>query len=190
MEKHLLEPFVPQNMKVLMLGSFPPKKEKWTMDFYYPNFQNDMWRIFGLAFFDDKEYFLDYSQKKFDQQKIMEFLISKNIGVSDSAQAVIRLKDNASDKDLQVVDILDFENILSKNPTCDTLISTGEKSADIIREYFELEESPKIGECIEFSHKDKTVYWYRVPSSSRAYPKSIEYKSEIYSAVFKNIFKK
>ncbi len=187
MEKHSLKPFIPDGIKILMLGSFPPKKEKWTMEFYYPNFTNDMWRIFGLVFFDDKGYFLDSSRKKFDKQKIIEFLSTKNIGISDSAQGVIRQKDNASDKFLQVVEVLDFENILSKNPTCDTLISTGEKSAEIIREYFELDKLPKMGECVEFAYKDKIMYFYRVPSSSRAYPKSIEYKSEIYKSVFKEI---
>lgn len=27
------------------------------MRFYYPNFQNDMWRIFGWLFFADKHHF-------------------------------------------------------------------------------------------------------------------------------------
>ena len=31
-----------------MLGSFPPQQKRWSMAFFYPNFQNDMWRIFGL----------------------------------------------------------------------------------------------------------------------------------------------
>ena len=49
-ETHPLAPFLPVNAKLLMLGSFPPPKERWKMDFYYPNYQNDMWRIFGLIF--------------------------------------------------------------------------------------------------------------------------------------------
>ena len=48
-EIHPLEPFFPQGARLLMMGSFPPKRERWKMDFYYPNFQNDMWRIFGLV---------------------------------------------------------------------------------------------------------------------------------------------
>lgn len=41
-EIHPLEPFFPQGARLLMMGSFPPKRERWKMDFYYPNFQNDM----------------------------------------------------------------------------------------------------------------------------------------------------
>ena len=55
-EEHPLEPFLPANAKLLMLGSFPPQKKRWSMDFFYPNLQNDMWRIFGLIFFDNKEH--------------------------------------------------------------------------------------------------------------------------------------
>lgn len=56
-EHHPLEPFLPENAVLLMLGSFPPQKKRWSMDFFYPNLQNDMWRIFGFIFFDDKDYF-------------------------------------------------------------------------------------------------------------------------------------
>ena len=49
-EHHPLEPFLPENAVLLMLGSFPPQKKRWSMDFFYPNLQNDMWRIFGFIF--------------------------------------------------------------------------------------------------------------------------------------------
>ena len=45
LEQHPLEPFLPENAWLLMLGSFPPSKKRWSMDFFYPNFINDMWRI-------------------------------------------------------------------------------------------------------------------------------------------------
>ena len=57
-EQHPLEPFLPTNAKLLMLGSFPPQRKRWSMEFYYPNWNNDMWRIVGLIFFVDKEHFV------------------------------------------------------------------------------------------------------------------------------------
>ena len=59
-ENHPLEPFLPANARLLMLGSFPPQKKRWSMDFYYPNLNNDMWRIVGLLFFNNKDYFLNF----------------------------------------------------------------------------------------------------------------------------------
>jgi hypothetical protein len=38
-EEHPLEPFLPVNAKLLMLGSFPPQKKRWSMEFFYPNLQ-------------------------------------------------------------------------------------------------------------------------------------------------------
>ena len=43
-ERHPLEPFLPQNARILMLGSFPPPKARWSMEFFYPNWINDMWQ--------------------------------------------------------------------------------------------------------------------------------------------------
>ena len=36
-EQHPFEPFLPDGAVVLMLGTFPPKPERWSMEFYYPN---------------------------------------------------------------------------------------------------------------------------------------------------------
>ena len=57
-----------------MLGSFPPAKKRWSMDFFYPNFTNDMWRIMGLVFFGDKDHFVDQEQKTFRKECIIDFL--------------------------------------------------------------------------------------------------------------------
>ena len=34
-ERHPLQPFLPANAKVLFLGSFPPPKKRWCMEFFY-----------------------------------------------------------------------------------------------------------------------------------------------------------
>lgn len=39
-EKHPWKPFAPANAKILFLGSFPPPRTRWSMDFYYPNITN------------------------------------------------------------------------------------------------------------------------------------------------------
>ena len=89
-ETHPLQPFLPENAKLLMLGSFPPPRTRWKMDFYYPNYQNDMWKIFGLVFFQNKEYFLDLATKNFKEQLIRDFLTEKGIAIFDTAYQVIR----------------------------------------------------------------------------------------------------
>ena len=73
LESHPLKPFLPQSAKVLMLGSFPPQQKRWSMDFFYPNFQNDMWRIMGMVFFADKNIFVDGPNKCFRKEAVTRF---------------------------------------------------------------------------------------------------------------------
>ena len=178
-EEHPLEPFLPAEARLLMLGSFPPQKKRWSMDFFYPNLQNDMWRIFGLIFFKDKEHFLLPDKKAFNKEHLIEFLTEKGIALYDTATSVRRLKDNASDKFLEVVEPTDIRLLLKQLPQCQAIVTTGQKATDIIRSQMEVEE-PKVGESCPFELEDRTLRLYRMPSSSRAYPLSIEKKSSAY----------
>ena len=127
-EKHPLKPFLPANAKLLMLGSFPPPKTRWKMDFYYPNFQNDMWKIFGLCFFQDKNYFLNIEQKTFKEQQIRTFLNERGIAIFDTAYEVIRQKGNASDKFLHIINPTNVQHLLEKMPECHSVMTTGDKA--------------------------------------------------------------
>ena len=178
-EEHPLEPFLPGNATLLMLGSFPPQKKRWSMDFFYPNLQNDMWRIFGLLFFDDKEHFLLPGKKAFNKEYLIEFLTEKGIALYDTATSVRRLQDNASDKFLEVVEPTDIRLLLKQLPRCQAIVTTGQKATDIIRNQIEVSE-PKVGESCPFTFEDRTMRLYRMPSSSRAYPMAIEKKATAY----------
>ena len=68
-ERHPLEPFLPAHAQLLMLGSFPPKRIRWSMDFFYPNLQNDMWRIVGYLASGDRNHFLASGGKAFDRER-------------------------------------------------------------------------------------------------------------------------
>ena len=109
-ELHPLGFFLPENTRLLMLGSFPPPKARWSMDFYYPNIQNDMWRILGLIFYGNKDAFLR-DKKAFSEEKAKAFCREKGIGIGDTAMEVIRLKANASDKFLEVVRPIDPQKV-------------------------------------------------------------------------------
>lgn len=183
LEVHPLLPFIPDKSKILMLGSFPPQVKRWSMDFFYPNLNNDMWRIFGIIFFDDKNFFLDTNLNVFDREKIIDFLSKKGIALYDTATVVQRLKNNASDKFLNVVTPTNIKKILDSIPSCHTIATTGQKATEILCEQFAVI-APKIGEFQEVSYNDRTLSFYRMPSSSRAYPMKIEQKAGIYKRMF------
>lgn len=187
-EYHPLAPFLPAQAKVLLLGSFPPPKLRWRMDFYYPNYNNDMWRIMGLIFYQDKDYFIDVSNKTFKLELIQQFLFQYGIAISDTALSIIRLQDNASDKFLQVVEMQKIEKLLLQLPDCQTIITTGEKATEMMLEKYASElKLPKIGESISLQITERDIQLYRLPSSSRAYPLKLEKKAEYYQQVFRQL---
>lgn len=90
-ELHPLEPFLPVGARLLMLGSFAAAGA--VVDgLFYPNLQNDMWRIVGLVFFGDKGYFLTPDAKRFDKERIVRFCEEKGLALYDTAEEIIRLK--------------------------------------------------------------------------------------------------
>ncbi|MCS2886731.1 uracil-DNA glycosylase family protein [Bacteroides fragilis] len=185
-ENHPLEPFLPANARLLMLGSFPPQKKRWSMDFYYPNLNNDMWRIVGLLFFNNKDYFLNETRKAFCRERIISFLNDKGIALFDTASAIRRLQDNASDKFPEVVQPTDISRLLGQLPECKAIVTTGQKATDTLRAQFEVEE-PKVGDFSEFVFDGRPMRLYRMPSSSRAYPLALDKKAAAYRTMYQDL---
>ena len=177
-ERHPLQPFLPANAQLLMLGSFPPPKERWCMNFFYPNPQNDMWRIMGHIFFGDKTHF--EGQKVFNRDEIASFCEAKGIAIFDTAQAVIRLQGNAA------VEPTDIAALLQQIPLCHDICCTGGKAAQTLAETLHCV-LPKVGEFIETSFAGRTIRFWRMPSSSRAYPLSLDKKAAAYRQMFETI---
>lgn len=207
-EEHPLEPFLPVNAKVLFLGSFPPPKARWSMEFFYPNWINDFWRIQGLIHFGDKTHFevkmhfeqtptpplegelsdasqMEKAVKRFDKERIVKFCQEKGIALFDTARKVRRQKDNADDNFLEIVEGTDVFALLSQMPECRTIVTTGGKASEELQAYFESHglkvQIPKVGEFVE---TESSIRWWRMPSSSRAYPMKLEKKAEFYRRVF------
>ena len=185
-EDHPLEPFLPTNTQLLMLGSFPPQKKRWSMDFYYPNLNNDMWRIMGILFYDNKTHFLNEDEKSFCKERIVDFLNEKGIALYDTATSIRRLQDNASDKFLEIVTPTNISAMLQSLPKCKALITTGQKATDTLREQLHVDE-PKVGDFTEFIFEGRAIRLYRMPSSSRAYPLALDKKAAFYRILFQDL---
>jgi G:T/U mismatch-specific DNA glycosylase len=184
-ETHPLPPFAPQNARLLMLGSFPPPRERWKMDFYYPNIQNDMWRIFGLVFFDDREHFVSADSKGFREAAIRDFLTEKGIAISDTAHRIRRLQGNAADKSLQILEPLDLAALLTRLPRCHAILTTGELATHTLLALLPPDAvAPAIGRPGHARFNERELRLYRLPSSSRAYPLVLAKKAESYRACF------
>lgn len=160
------------------------------MDFFYPNFQNDMWRIFGLIFFNDKEHFFNKENKTIDKEGIQEMLMKYKIGIGETATEVIRTKDNASDKFLEIVTPVNLTRLFTKAPDLEIIVTTGEKAASVISSLTNMD-IPKMGErvkcraCLDDGTEKEFIHW-RCPSTSRAYPMPLEKKMAYYKEMLQS----
>lgn len=185
-ENHPLQPFYLPKACLLLLGVFPPPRNRWSMDFYYPNFQNDMWRIFGWVFFGDSEWFVVKGERRFCRERIEAFLCERGIALGDAALRVVRQRGNASDRFLNVVEPFDLKGALQAMPQCKTIAVTGEKACDTLLTLIDCAK-PVVGVGENFCFAGRTMRLYRLPSSSRAYPKPLTEKAAVYRAVFEEI---
>lgn len=189
-EHHPLRPFLPQNAKVLFLGSFPPQKKRWSIDFFYPNYINDHWRLCGQIFYDNKNYFVDTARKTFKLNLIKDFLYDKGIAYYDTATVVRRLKDNASDKFLEIVTPTNIPALIALIGDLRAIATTGELATQTICCALQIDEVPKVGCYTEIKSlsrqktRDVPIYLYRLPSSSRAYPLAFDKKVEAYKRMY------
>ena len=183
-EYHPLLPFLPENARVLFLGSFPPQRKRWCIDFYYPNFINDHWRIEGAVFFGDRNHFVDLEAKCFKLEKIVAFCQQQGLAFFDTATAVRRLQDNASDKFLEVVEPSDVRALIARLPSLRAVVTTGEKASETVCASLSIPMVPKVNTSVPipeaYNHEDNQIVLWRLPSSSRAYPLAFDKKVEAY----------
>ena len=173
------------------------------MDFYYPNFINDHWRIEGQIFYGDKNHFVDLEAKRFRIDEIVAFCEEKGLAFFDTSTAIRRLQDNASDKFLEVVEPTDIPALLKRLPHLRAIVTTGEKATETICRTMGITDVPKVNTYVEITNTDGTdetdklentnltnltnggsLILYRLPSSSRAYPLSFDKKVEAYRQFF------
>lgn len=180
-------PFLPKKATVMMMGTFPPAAEKRAMEFHYPNFQNDMWRVYGLIFFNDKDHFRKGDEKAFDPEKIKAFLDQKGIASCPTVYKAIREHGNASDAFLEVVEPVNLKEVLGQVPDVAHICTTGGKATEILLGLLpEKVKLPKTNETINFVYNGRQLSLTRLPSTSRAYPLSLVKKAEAYENFFKS----
>ena len=182
-ERHPWLPYIPKGARYLFLGTFPPQEHRWSMPFYYPNRTNDFWRIMGLIFCEDRYALWDNEQNRFNLDAIKLLLNREGIALWDMGIAVRRLKGNASDKYLEIVQPINLESLLNAHPSITQVITTGEKATGIIAAQAGID-IPVIGVPVNCQVGSHHITLWRMPSSSRAYPLALEKKAEAYKKIF------
>ncbi|MDE6217763.1 MAG: uracil-DNA glycosylase family protein [Muribaculaceae bacterium] len=180
LETHPWPPYIPDGAKVLIMGTFPPQEKRWAMNFYYPNKTNDFWKIMGIIFHSDPNALYDPESGRYNLEKIKALLDANHIALHDTGHIVRRLKGNASDKFLEIVEPTDIRKLLDRMPECNTIATTGEKAARVVADLTGTD-VPAMGRMV--TSPDGLRIW-RMPSTSRAYPLKAELKAAHYAEMF------
>ena len=196
-ETHPFGAVLPNNATIMMMGTFPPTEDKWGMAFHYPNFYNDMWRIYGRVFFEDADHFRQGEEKAFDPEKIIAFMKERGIASCPTVKKAIREQGNAADKHLTIVEPVDLKEILAQVPKVHTIFTTGGKATEILMQLLEQEQGnslpkskwPKTNQQMSYPYAGRDLTLYRLPSTSRAYPLSLDKKVEAYRNFFQSVGK-
>ena len=187
-ETHPFEPFLPKNARLLMLGTFPPAPKRWCMEWYYPNFSNDMWRIFGHIFFADKLHFVNQEQKTYRLTELRSFLERLGVALFDTCLRIRRITGTASDKDLEVIEEADLDGMLRALPDCRAVVTAGQLATKIFTKHYGIDtKGMRMGDYRTFDFENRTRRLYRMPSSSRAYPMRTELKAEYYQQMLNDL---
>lgn len=183
-EEHPLKPFLPDGARVLFLGSFPPPRKRWSMEFFYPNWLNDFWRIMGLIFLGDKRALEEPGAKRFRLERVVRLAREHGLAFYDTARKVCRTKDNASDQFLEIQEPTDVASLLGRIPSCHQVVTTGGKASEELLGQTDAQAVPAVGACVPCHIGGREMLWWRMPSTSRAYPMKIERKAEHYQSIF------
>ncbi|BCD60157.1 MULTISPECIES: DNA-deoxyinosine glycosylase [unclassified Nitratiruptor] len=140
-EIHPFEPFIDNESKVLILGSFP-SFASFENGFYYGHLQNQFWKIIAAVF---KQKVPDTLEEK------KEFLKRHHIALWDMVKGCKR--ENSLDSSLSSIEVNDIEKILETYPNIQAIFFTGRKSQQLFEKHFSFLNIPR----------------YYLPSPSPAY---------------------
>ena len=136
-----------------------------------------------MVFYGNRDHFWNEAERRFRQADIERMLTERRIALWDTGMAVRRLRDNASDKFLEIVEEIELERLLAEYATIEAVVTTGEKATTVVAGQMGVA-VPPIGRPVSAVMAGRSVALWRMPSSSRAYPLSLDKKAAAYRAMF------
>jgi len=191
LEAHPWDPYIPENADKLILGTFPTAEANRKTDFYYPNPNNDFWRI--LAELCQVELVCFEGDAAVEERKLI--LKTLNLGIADVGYRVFRQGDGSNDNQLFPIEFTDIFRVVDKYPKLKTLIITSSSDINSVLGWFMLYcELNKIRLAVptgtlpkttSLIHNEKTISIKIISSPSRRSPIKGERLIEMYRFAIK-----
>ncbi len=119
-EEHPFKYFIPCNSRLLIVGTFPPARSKWSYPFFYPNKQNLFWPVMARLAKRELVHFSGSAAVE-ERKQLLEML---NLAITDMGYSIER-KDNSSlDENLIAIRYMDIFKLLDEHPSINKIIFT------------------------------------------------------------------
>lgn len=119
-EEHPWRFYIPENCRVLVIGTFPPTTKNWSFPFFYPNKRNRFWNIMeALAASPLSSY--EGELAVVERKKLLDQL---KVGVTDMGAIVLRADNSSLDEKLTQHTFTDIIHLLETHPSIERLLFT------------------------------------------------------------------
>lgn len=120
--EHHLDWYYPiENMRTLILGTFPPHKDKWDYPFYYPNKANNFWKVLANIAGTTLNYHSGEAAV-LERKALMQNL---RVGVQNLGLVVERRGKGALDKDISILEYQDLIGIITTSESLNKIFLPG-----------------------------------------------------------------
>ena len=147
-ETHPLQPFLPAGARLCSCWAVSRQAGTVVDGVFLPQFPERHVADRGDGLLRDLDRFVVPGSRRFDRERIVAFCRERGIALYDTAAEVIRTRDNASDKFLEVVRPVDPAELLGRLPACRAVAVTGQRAADTFAGAVGCVQPP-VGGCVE-----------------------------------------
>lgn len=164
-------------MKTLILGNFPPHRKRWDYEFFYPNKQNNFWKVLAEINGSPLNHMTGNAAVE-ERKHLMQVL---KTGVLNIAHKVRRKGASARDTDIEILEYNDVIGFIEKHPELEIIIiagysaknSTAKKFMEYLAKHkIKFKAPPEITAGAQFPLyvKNRTIKCVIVNSTSTAFP--------------------
>ena len=108
-------------MRALILGTFPPHKEKRHYEFYYPNNQNRFWKV--MAEIANTKLSQNKGPQAVEERK--RLMTQLKVGVQNIGKTILRDGVSSADNHIEITESQDILGIINENDSLQAILLTG-----------------------------------------------------------------
>ena len=116
-------------IKTLILGSFPPHSDKHDYPFYYPNSQNNFWKILSIISNKPLQYLKTKKEDTTIKTKAVheryDIMKQLNVGVQNIGLEISRIGKSAKDTDIEITKYQDILSIIHSHKELERILLPG-----------------------------------------------------------------